>query len=88
MIRIRNPRGRESKIATGTETQVRFVPYTHSLIIELELQSLCALHVNSCTQLRPRNPPPAAAPELGLINEGAVGQQRYTTSLCDPTAYT
>jgi hypothetical protein len=39
-------------------------------------------HVHSCTHwLRPRKPP---APALGLLYEGAIGQPRWTTSLCDP----
>ncbi len=33
---------------------------------------------------RPRNPPP---PAFGLIYEGAIGQPRWTTSLCDPPDY-
>ncbi len=51
--------------------------------MELDLQSLFGLHVHvhSCShRLRPRNPPPA----FGLIYEGAIGQPRQTTSLCDP----
>jgi hypothetical protein len=38
--------------------------------------------------LRPRNPP--LPPAFGLVNEGAIGQQRQTTSLCNPLviAYT
>ncbi len=31
--------------------------------------------------LNPANPPP---PAFGLIYEGAIGQPRWTTSLCDP----
>jgi hypothetical protein len=39
--------------------------------------------VYSCTQWRrPRNSPPPLA--FGLIYEGAIGQPRLTTSLCDP----
>ncbi len=37
----------------------------------------------SCTHwLRPRNSPPPAA--FGLLYEGAIGQPRWTTSLCNP----
>jgi hypothetical protein len=37
--------------------------------------------VHSCTHcLRPLKPPP---PTFGLIYEGAIGQPRLTTSLCD-----
>jgi hypothetical protein len=38
--------------------------------------------VHSCTHWpRPRNPP--YPPVLGLVYEGAIGQQRKTTSLCN-----
>jgi hypothetical protein len=47
--------------------------------MELNLYSLFGLHVHSCVHwMRPRNPPPPR------IYEGAVGQPRYTTSLCNP----
>jgi hypothetical protein len=46
--------------------------------MELDLQSLFAPHLHSCTHwLRHRNPPP---PLFGLIYEGAIGQPRQTTS--------
>jgi hypothetical protein len=39
--------------------------------------------VYSCTHwLRPRNSPPP--PAFGLTYEGAIGQPRETTSLCNP----
>jgi hypothetical protein len=53
----------------------------------LDLQSLFGLHVTSCVHLyslaemRSRNTPP---PAFGLVNEGAIGQPRSTTSLYDP----
>ncbi len=51
----------------------------HRLNMELDLQSLFGLLC--CTHwLRPRNSP---LPAFGLIYEGAIGQQRKTTSLCD-----
>jgi hypothetical protein len=54
--------------------------------MEINLQSLFRLHVHSCTHwLRPSKPPPPP-PAFGLIYEGAIGQQRKTTSLCDPLA--
>ncbi len=43
--------------------------------------------MGSCVQLygthwlKPRNPPP---PAFGLIDEGAIGQPRKTTFLCNP----
>ncbi len=42
--------------------------------------------VHSCTHwLRPRNPPPPPqSPAFRLEHEGAIGQQRQTTSLCNP----
>jgi hypothetical protein len=41
--------------------------------------------VHSCTHwLRPRNPPP---PAFGLVYEGAIGQQRQTTSLFNPLVW-
>ncbi len=48
---------------------------------------LSAIHVHSCTHwLRPRNAPPPHA--FGLVYEGAIGQPRRTTSLCDPLVNT
>jgi hypothetical protein len=54
--------------------------------MELDLQSL----LGSCVQLyslaeTPQLPPP---PEFGLIYEGAIGQPRETTSLCNPLLLT
>jgi hypothetical protein len=50
--------------------------------MELDLQSLFGLHVHGCTHWRrPRNPPSPHA--FRLIFEGAIGQPRWTTSLCD-----
>jgi hypothetical protein len=47
---------------------------THGLNMELDLQSLFGLLVNSCTHwLRPRNPSPS--PAFGL-DVGAIGQPR------------
>jgi hypothetical protein len=55
---------------------------TYRLNIELDLRSLFGLHVHSCTHwLRARNLPP---PAFGLKYEGAIGEPRKTTSLCDP----
>ncbi len=52
--------------------------------MELDLQSLFGLHVHSRTYwLRPHTPLPPSSP-FGLIYEGAIGQPRLTTSLCDP----
>jgi hypothetical protein len=40
--------------------------------------------VHSCTHwLRPRNPPSPIPTQLGLVYEGAIGQPRQTTSLCN-----
>jgi hypothetical protein len=48
------------------------------------LGSMCIVH--SCTHwLRPRKLSP---PAFGLICEGAIGQPRKTTSLCDPLCNT
>ncbi len=59
----------------------------HRLNMGLDLQSLFGLHVHhmhSCTHwLSPATPPPP--PAFGLIYEGAIGQPRQTTSLCDPS---
>jgi hypothetical protein len=55
----------------------------------LDLKSLFGLHVQ-CAQLyslaetTQRNPRPPPPPPFGLIYEGAIGQPRQTTSLCDP----
>jgi hypothetical protein len=58
--------------------------YTHRLNMELDLQILFGLHVHSCTHwMRPRNSP---SPQFRLIYEGAIGQPRYSTSICDPLA--
>jgi hypothetical protein len=47
----------------------------HMLNMELDLQHLFGLHVNSCTHwLRPRNTP--SPPVFGLSYEGAIGQPR------------
>jgi hypothetical protein len=51
----------------------------------LDLQSLFGLHVHLCTAVRyslaeTSYPHP---PAFGLIYEGAIGQPRLTTSLCD-----
>ncbi len=58
----------------------------HRLNMELDLQSFFGLHVHICTHwLRPRHPlPPPHSHAFGLIYEGAIGQPRQTTSLCDP----
>ena len=60
--------------------------------MEADLQSLLgsiSRDVHSCTHwLRretPQLPPP---PALGLVYEGAIGQQRQTTSLCNPLILT
>jgi hypothetical protein len=51
--------------------------------MELDLQSLFGLHVQSCTHwLRPGTLP--HPPALGLVYEGAIGQPKLTTSPCDP----
>ncbi len=55
--------------------------------MKLDLQSLFGLHMHSCTHwLRPCNPPSSRPPAFGLIYEGAIGQPRQMTSLCDPLA--
>ncbi len=52
--------------------------------MEVDLQSSFGLHVTRCAQLyswaETLDPPPA----LGLVYESAIGQQRKTTSLCNP----
>jgi hypothetical protein len=58
----------------------------HKVNTEIDLQVYLG---SMCTTvgtywLRPRNPPPPPSPAFGLINEGAIGQPRQTTSLCDP----
>ncbi len=58
-----------------------FVAVYRRLIMELELKSLFGLHVHSCTA---ETPQPPAPPAFGLICQGASGQPRQTTSLCDP----
>ncbi len=53
--------------------------------MELDPQSLFWATVYSCTywlSLRPRNS--TLFPQFGLIYEGAIGQPRWTTSLCNP----
>jgi hypothetical protein len=56
--------------------------------MEVYLQSLFGLHVTGCAQLysfaETSQPPPPHAPAFGLVYEGAIGQQRQTTSLCNP----
>ncbi len=59
-----------------------FVESHLRLNTELDLLSLFGLHVHSCTEwLRPCNPPPPT--RIWLKYEGALGQPRKTTSLCD-----
>ncbi len=59
--------------------------YNHRVNVKLDLVylgSMCIVH--SCTHwLRSRT-----TPAFGLIYEGAIGQPRYATSLCDPLAVT
>ncbi len=51
--------------------------------MEFDLQSLFGLHVHRCSHwLRPRNPPLPST--FVLMYEGAIGQPRQTTSVCDP----
>jgi hypothetical protein len=52
------------------------------LNMELDLPSLFGLHVHSCILIAETPQPPPTA--FGLIYEGAIGQTRLTTSLCDP----
>ncbi len=41
--------------------------------------------IHICTHwLKPRNTPPPIPPAFGFVYEGAIGQQRQTTSLCTP----
>jgi hypothetical protein len=56
--------------------------------MEADLQSLFGLHVTFSSQLyslaeTPQAPHPPS-PALGLVYEGAIGQQRWTLSLCNP----
>jgi hypothetical protein len=52
--------------------------------MELDLQSLFGIDMHSSTHwLRPRNPHPPPSPAFWPIYEGAIGQPRQTTSLCD-----
>ncbi len=54
--------------------------------MELDLQSLFGPHVYSCAPwLRP--PPPPTSPSFCLIYEGAIGQPRWTTSICHPLVF-
>ncbi len=58
----------------GRETRSKRA--SQRLNMELDLQSLCGLHVLSCTHwLRSRRDPPPH-PAFGLIYEGAIGQAR------------
>jgi hypothetical protein len=53
--------------------------------MELDLHRLFGLHMYSCTHwLRPRNFPPSHAFGLIYDYEGAIGQPRQATSLCNP----
>ena len=56
----------------------------HRLSMELDLQSLFGLQCTAMNThwLRPRKSPPPSA--CGLIYGGAIGQPRWTTSLCTP----
>ncbi len=64
-----------------------FVTKYHRLKMEIDLQSLFGLHVTWCAQLyslveTPQLPTP---PAFGLVIRGGyIGQQRSTTSLCNP----
>ncbi len=55
----------------------------HRLNMELSPKFIWAPCAHCTHQLRPRNPPPPY-PAFGLIYEGAIGQPRQATSLCDP----
>jgi hypothetical protein len=57
----------------------------HMLNMELDLQSLFGLRVQRYSMAETPHLPPL--PIFGLINEGAIGQPRYTTSLCNPLVY-
>jgi hypothetical protein len=66
----------------GLNWPVPDVWYEHRLNMELDLQSLCGLHVHSCTTwLKPCTPP-----AFGLIFEGALGQTKVDDIYCDPLA--
>ncbi len=63
------------------EQGMKSICSSHRLIMELDLQSLFGiLHVYSLAET-PQLPPSQA---FGLIYEGAIGQQRRTTSHCEP----
>jgi hypothetical protein len=57
---------------------------THRLIMELDLQSLFGLYVTWCAQLLSLAETPQLPPQLGSYTRGAIGQQRQTTSPCNP----
>ncbi len=61
-------------------------PSDHRLNMEVDLQSLFGFHATWCAQLyslaETRQLPPP--PHLDSYYEGAIGQQRYTTFLCNP----
>jgi hypothetical protein len=57
------------------------LPVTPSLSCLGRLQQSLSVFPYSLAET-PQPPPPS--PSLGLINEGAIGQPRLTTSLCDP----
>ncbi len=61
----------------------------HRLNMEVDFQSLFGLHVTWCAHCTavligwdPATPPPP--PALDSYYEGAIGQQRQTTPLCNP----
>jgi hypothetical protein len=57
--------------------------------MEVDLQSLFGLHVTCCAQLYSLAETllqPPESPAFGLVYEGDIGQQRQTTSLCNPQA--
>ncbi len=57
--------------------------FEHRLNMELDLQSLFGLHVHSTAALIGWDPAIPLPPALGLLYEGAIGQPRKTTSLCE-----